>query len=584
MLKPYILSTALLLSGAASFFTQAQEPASISHAPQLVTDEVLRRADEYTGEWLMYTKNYAGQRFSPLNQINRDNVSRLAPKWAFSMGTRGSQQSTPLVHRGVMYVTSTQGRIFALRADTGDLLWEFDSQLPPDAMQFGLSDANRGAAIYKDKVIWSNMTSTIFCHEASTGKLMWQKTSDDYRLGYTKGMAPLIVRGKVITGMAGGEFGTRGYVEAHDADTGKQVWKSYTIPGPGEPGHETWPKNSDAWKHGGAQTWITGSYDPELNLIYWTTGNGGPWSGEARPGSNLHCASVLALDADTGKIRWYYQFVPNDDWDFDASVTPVLAEVEHDGRVTPVIAMALKSGFLYVLDRRDGRFLKGVKFSDTPEPPFWAKGLDPKTGRPIESPHARPNTESNGRTFVAPSVLGGANWWSMAFHPTRQWIVIVSNETGNERFWDKPMEYKPGTVFGPDLSQMGRSTRRTAERPGRVSAYDLRTMKKQWEAEPEPEVRWGGPLVTAGDLVFAGTMRGFLQALDATNGRTLYQFQTGSGIMAFPITYAVGGKQYIAIVSGKGGVADRSLNFFPDFFRDLKNHNTSGMVFGFALP
>jgi alcohol dehydrogenase (cytochrome c) len=561
---------------------QAETPAlAARHAPELITDEVLRQADEYPADWLMYAKNYSGHRFSPLNQIDRKSVGRLVPKWCFSLGTHGGQQCTPLVHRGIMYVTSTKGHINVIKADTGELLWEFDSKLPDDAIKYAEVDANRGAAIYKDKVIWHNIIGTIFCHDAKTGKVIWQVTPDYYRLGFSKTLAPLIVNGMVIVGVGGGEFGIRGFIEARDADTGKRLWKTYTIPAPGEPGHETWPQDSDIWEHGGAPTWVTGSYDPALNLIYWTTGNAGPWSSEQRPGDNLYCCSVLALDADTGKIRWHFQFVPNDDWDYDTNVTPILTEIEHDGKATPVAVMAVKTGFLYVLDRRDGRFLKAVKFSETPEPPFWAKGLDPTTGRPIESPYARPQKGAKDTIFVAPSVIGAANWWSTAFHLGRRWVIIVANETGIGRVWE-PIEYKPGEFFvGMELTDLAKVTRRTVDRPGRVCAYDLRTMKKQWEAEPELEVRWGGPLVTGGELVFSGTLRGFLQALDAETGKTLYQFQTGSGIMAHPITYAVDGRQYVAIVSGKGGVLE---NQFTEFFTHTKNLHSSGMVFAFGLP
>jgi len=586
------LSSAVLLVVLAGLFFSlsrralAEPPAAPPrHAPEMVTDEALKGADDYPADWLMYAKNYRGHRFSPLNQIDRKNVAKLVPRWCFSLGTRGGQQCTPLVHRGIMYATSTQGRINALKADTGELLWEFDSMLPEDATKYSAgTDVNRGAAIYKDRVIWHNTIGTIFCHDARTGKVIWQVTPDYYRLGFSKTFAPLIIKGMVVTGTAGGEFGIRGFVEARDADTGKRVWKTYTIPGPGEPGHETWPQDSDIWERGGAPTWVTGSYDPDLNLIYWTTGNAGPWSSEQRPGDNLYCCSVLALDADTGKIKWHFQFVPNDDWDFDSNVTPTLTEIEHEGKATPVIAMAVKTGFLYVLDRRDGRFLKAVKFCETPEPPFWAKGLDLSTGRPIESPYARPKKGSKDTVFVAPSVIGAANWWSTAFHPGRQWMVIVANETGNDRIWE-PTEYKPGELFiAAEVTEFAKAERRTADRPGRLCAYDLRTMKKQWEAEPELEVRWGGPLVTGGELVFSGTMRGFLQAFDAETGKTLWQFQTGSGIMAHTITYAVDGKQYVAVVSGKGGVADPALNLFPEFFKDMKNHHSSGMVFAFGLP
>lgn len=561
-----------------SFKAQAgTSSAPMRNAPQMVTDDVLRNADSYSADWLMWSKNYRGHRFSPLNQINRQNVKQLVPKWCFSLGTHGAQQCTPIVHNGVMYVTSAQGKIFAVDAETGEMKWEFDSKLPDDATKYG-PDANRGAAIYRDRIYWNNIICTLFCLDAKTGEVIWKVTPEYYRLGYSKTFAPLIVKGMVVTGIGGGEYGIRGYVEARDANTGKLKWKTYTIPAPGEPGHETWPKDSDIWQHGGAPTWITGSFDPDLNTIYWTTGNAGPWHGGDRPGDNLYTCSLLALDADTGKIKWHFQFVQHDDWDYDSNVTPVLTEL--DG--TPVVAMANKTGFLFVLDRRNGKFLKGVKVSETTKD-FWAKGLDAQ-GHPIVEEWARPKVGSKERVFVAPSALGTCNWWGAAFDPRRNWMILVANETGNNLVWD-PIPYVAGQEFigTTEKEPFAEATRRTAERPGRVCAYDLKTMKKVWEAQPELEVRWGGPLVTGGDLVFSGTMRGYLQAFDAENGKTLWQFQTGSGIMAHPITYAVDGKQYVAIVSGKGGVANpASLSL--DFFKYMKNHNSSGMVFAFRLP
>lgn len=468
------------------------------HAPEVVTDDDLVKADEYGGDWLMYAGNYRGQRYSPLGQIDRGNVAGLVPKWAFSLGALGAQECTPVVHRGVMYLTASDGSLQAVRADTGELLWRFDSELPDDVSTFTPTDVNRGATIYKDRVYWNNIIGTVYCHDAKTGEVIWQETPDYFRLGFSKTLAPLIVKGMVITGISGGEYGIRGFLEALDAETGERVWKTYTIPGPGEKGHETWPQNNDAWEHGGAPTWVTGVYDPDLSLIYWTTGNAGPWSSEQRPGDNLHTCSVIAFDADTGAMKWTYQLVPNDDWDYDANVTPVLTEIEHEGKQTPVIALAIKTGFLYVLDRRDGRFLKGVKFSDTPVPPFWATGLDPETGRPIESVHARPRKGMEDSVVVSPSATGTANWFSTAFHPPNQLMVIVANETTNHRFWT-PDEYVPGEFFiSGNLEEFEDKEfegmfRRVGEWPGRVCAYDLRTMTKKWEAQREPEIRWGGP-------------------------------------------------------------------------------------------
>ncbi len=576
-----VLAGSALLPGRSQAVGRAarRQPGPPASAPALVTDEVLRRADDYPADWLHYAKNYRGHRFSPLEQIDRASVGRLVPKWCFSLGTLGPQQCTPIVHRGVMYVTAPGGKVMAVKADSGELLWKFDAKLPEDAEKYGPLN-NRGAAVYQDRVIWIDVVGRIWAHEAATGKVVWQAPTDYFRLGYTKTLAPLVVKGKVVFGTSGGEYGIRGYVEARDAATGKRAWKTYTVPAPGEPGSETWPTGSDAWEHGGAPTWMTGSYDPDLDLIYWTTGNGGPWSAEERAGDNLYCCSVLALDADSGRLRWHYQFVPNDDWDYDCNGTPVLAEIEHEGKPTPVLALAVKNGYFYVLDRRNGRFLKHAQVAETLT---WAKGLESKTGRPIEAPGARPPKGSDERVFVAPSALGTVNWWGMAFHPRRNWMVLVANETGMMHCWD-PIPFVPGEPFiGDKGDEFLKGMRRATERPGRVCAWDLKSMKKQWEAEPELEVRWGGAVVTGGELVLAGTMRGFLQALDAETGRRLWQFQTGSGIMAHPVTYAVDGKQYVAVVSGRGGVANPAGGAW-EFFKHLKHDHSSGMVFAFGLP
>jgi len=395
-------------------------PPRAASAPEVITDDVLKNADAYAADWLMWTRNYRGHRFSPLAQVNRANVTQLAPKWGFSLGTHGAQQCTPIVHRGVMYVTSAQGKLNAIDAKTGELIWHFDSQLPEDATKYG-PDANRGVAVYKDRVYWNNIIGTLFCHDAKTGKVIWKVNPDYYRLGYSKTFAPLIVKGRIVTGIGGGEWGVRGYLEARDADTGKRVWKTYTIPAPGEPSSETWPKGSDIWEHGGGPTWITGSYDPELNSIFWTTGNAGPWSGEQRLGLNLYTCCALSLDADTGKIKWHYQFVRNDDWDFDVNQTPILTELDHSGQKTPVLAVANKAGYLWVLDRRNGKFLKATKFSETPSPPFWSTGLD-ANGQPIESPHARAKKKGD-RPFVAPSALGLSQLVEPGARPAPQLVV-----------------------------------------------------------------------------------------------------------------------------------------------------------------
>lgn len=317
-----------------------------------------------------------------------------------------------------------------------------------------------------------------------------------------------------------------------------------------------------------------------MNLIYWTTGNGAPWSSEQRPGDNLYSCSVLALDADTGKIRWHFQFVPSNDWDYDCNTVPILAELPHGGETVPVLVAAVKNGYFYVIDRRSGKFLKDAQFADLVT---WAKGLDPVTGRPIETGTARPKPGTKEKVTVAPSALGAANWWATAYDPGRKSLFIVANETIMDHTWE-PIDFVPGQPYiGVNHSEFSEGLRRSAPRPGRVAAWDLVTMKKKWEAERELEVRWGGPLATGGDLVFSGTLRGFLQALDSDTGRRLWQFQTGSGIMAHPVTYSVNGRQYVAIVSGKGGVANPA-GLSPDLIRHRINHHNSGMVFAFALP
>lgn len=507
------------------------------------------------------------QRYSPLAQVNARTVKDLVPVWSLSFGgeKQRGQEEQPLVFDGVMYVHASYNRMFAIDVKSGKELWKYEHRLPEGIMPC-CDVINRGAALYGNLVIMTTLDSQIVALNKDTGKVVWKEKIDEFTHGYSNSAAPLIVNGKVITGVSGSEFGVRGRVEARDARTGRMLWSRPTVEGNmgyryddkgnridnGISGttNATWP--GDLWKYGGAAPWNNVTYDPETNLIFVGTGNPGPWNSHMRPGDNLFSCSTLAIDPDTGKIKWHYQGTPHDGWDYDGVNELVSFDLKKDGKVIKAGGKADRNGFFYVLDRTDGKLLNAFPFVRDIS---WAKGIDLKTGRPIYNDDRRPGNPSDSAdgkkgkaVFVTPSFLGGKNQMPMAYSPQSGMFYVPANEWGME-IWNEPVVYKRGAAYlgaGFTIKPLH------DDYIGAMRAIDPVNGKIVWEDKNGAPL-WGGVLATGGGLVFYGTPEGFLKAVDAKTGQELWKFQTGSGIVAPPITYEQDGEQYVTVVSGWGG-------------------------------
>ena len=514
----------------------------------------------------MYGRDYRNQRFSPLNQITPDNVKDLRPVWAFSTGgALAGLEATPLMRDGVLYFSTDYSRVFALDARTGTALWFFEPEYEEglEAM-LCCGPVNRGVALKDDLVFVNTLDARLYALDRKNGSVVWEQTIDDWKQAVTATGAPLVVGDNVIVGIAGAEYGVRGYLKAYDAATGELQWQTYTIPGPGEPGNETWP--GDTWMRGGATTWQTGAYDAETDTLFWGTGNPGPWNSDLRKGDNLWSSSLLALDPDTGAIKWGYQYTPNDAWDYDGNNAPILIDVEIDGRAVKAAVQSNRNGFFYVLDRTSGEFIYAVP---TIEGINWTTGLDPKDGRPQVNEAMRPI--SGGKTIepIVPGLEGGTNWFPMAYNPDLGYVFFATNHWAMAMTASKPedVEYTPGEPYMGVNYQMYR----LEDDIGYVKAFDVANKEFLWET-PSPLPLFSGLLATKSGLVFTGDQLGHALALDARTGETLWRFQTGSAINASPITYELDGTQYVAILSGLGG--DPSF-----YFKGPKG----GMLWVFAL-
>lgn len=532
-----------LLAGIAATLMHGIGPAG---AAEVVTDEELRGAPANAAEWLIYGRTYDNQRFSPLAQITPENVAGLRPVWAFSLGNVDGVEATPLVDNGVMYVSGPHATVFALDARTGRRLWQYKPEEPEGlGTVLCCGPVNRGVALWGDMVYVMTLDARLVALNRDTGAVVWEKTFGDWQQGYAATGAPYVVKDRIIVGVAGGEYGIRGYLQAYDAKSGELAWTTYTVPAPGEPGSETW--SGDAWKTGGAPTWQSGAYDPELNLIYWGTGNPGPWVAELRPGDNLYTCALVALDADTGKIKWYYQYTPNDGWDYDGNNAPILADVTVDGKPVKAALQSNRNGFFYVLDRTNGKFLFAVP---TVEGINWTTGLDPQTGRPAVNEAMKPKADQKTVTPIVPGLEGGTNWFPMAYNPDLGYAFVPINQWAMSLTSHKKEDiaYKPGQVFmGMDYKM-----HTEGDTVGHLKAFDVANRKWVWDI-PSPLPLFAGVLATKTGLVFTGDQLGFVSATDAKSGKVLWRFQTGSAINASPITYEIDGRQYVAIPSGLGG-------------------------------
>ena len=560
-----------------------------------VTDQDIMNDHMTTGDVVTNGMGLQAQRYSPLDMINTETVQDMRPVWAFSFGgeKQRGQESQPMVKDGVMYVTASYSRVFAIDVATGTELWQYEARLP-DGIMPCCDVINRGVALYDDLVIFGTLDAKLVALDAKTGKVVWKKTVEDYQAGYSITAAPLIVNGKVITGVSGGEFGIVGKVEAYDAKTGDLVWTRPTVEGHmgyiwengekkengisgGEAG-KTWP--GDLWKSGGAATWLGGTYDPETNLMFFGTGNPAPWNSHLRPGDNLFSSSRLAINPDNGKIVWHFQTTPHDGWDYDGVNELVSFDLNQDGTTVKAAATADRNGFMYVLNRENGDFIRGFPFVDKIT---WAKGLDPETGRPIYDDANRPGNPAEsadgkkGETIVAaPSFLGGKNWMPIGYSPDTELFYVPSNEWEMD-IWNEPTAYKKGAAYlgaGFTIKPL------KDEYIGVLRAMDPKTGKEVWRYENFAPL-WGGVLTTAGNLVFTGTPEGFLKGFDAKTGEEKYSFNTGSGIVGSPITWEQDGEQYLTVVSGWGGAVPL---WGGEVAKRVAHLNQGGTVWTFKLP
>jgi len=522
--------------------------ATSSLRAQVTADRLVHASDE-PQNWLTYSGSYASQRYSLLHQVDPANVKNLEMKWVFQVQSLQKLESTPLVVDGIMYVTQSPNDVIALDAKSGHVFWTYHFNVSPAARPC-CGVVNRGLAILGDTLFMATVDSHLVAIDAKNGHALWNVTVADANAGYAMTLAPLVVKDKVLVGVAGGEFGIRGFISAYDAHTGAEAWRFHTIPGPGEPGHETW-KGED-WLHGGAPAWITGSYDPDLNLVYWGTGNPGPdFNISKRPGDNLYSDSVLALDPDTGKLKWYFQFTPNDPYDFDSVQVPVLVDTDWNGSPRKLILWGNRNGFFYVLDRTNGKFLFGRPFVKV----NWARGLD-DYGRPILTPQP-------AGTPTFPGQQGGTNWYAPSYSPRTGLMYLSAWEDYSTIFVSVDAEYKEGQHYTagantgpipggdtPGGQQRGPINNYTeAAGHGAVIALDPHTGEKKWTF-PMHDVTTSGILTTAGDLLFTGGREGYFQALNARTGELLWKANLGGDIIAGPITYEVDGKQYISVAAG----------------------------------
>ncbi|EKV28656.1 Quino(hemo)protein alcohol dehydrogenase, PQQ-dependent [Caenispirillum salinarum AK4] len=554
-----------------------------------VTDEDILNDQQTTDDVVSYGLGPQGQRYSPLDKINRDTIGQLTPIWAFSFGgeKQRGQESQPLIKDGVMYVTGSYSRLYAIDTKTGEELWEYEARLP-DGIMPCCDVVNRGAALYGDKVYFATLDAKLVALDAKTGKTVWRKTMGDYKAGYSATAAPMIVNGKIITGVSGGEFGVVGKVEARDTETGELVWSRPVIEGHmgtlnGEESTMTGTLNAswegDMWKWGGGATWNGGTYDPETNLIYYGTGNPAPWNSHLRPGDNLYSSSTLALDPDTGEIKWHLQTTPHDGWDFDGVNEFVAFDMEKDGEVIKAGAKADRNGFFFVADRETGKPLSVTPFVTKIT---WAEGWDLETNKPIVIPEGRPGNpaEADGTkgksVYSCPSFLGGKNWMPMGYSPKSKLFYVPANEWCMD-IWNEPVTYKKGAAYlgaGFTIKPL------YEDYIGALRAIDPTTGEIKWEYK-NPAPVWGGVLSTAGDLVFFGTPEGFIKAFDAESGEELWKFQTGSGVVSSPVTWEEDGEQYMAVVSGWGGAVPL---WGGEVAKSVKYLNQGGMVWVFKLP
>lgn len=534
------LKTILIIFPASVFVSSAsaqEEVLStvITPAFQPVTWERLKNTEAEPQNWLTYSGSMSSQRYSQLASINSQNIDFLELKWSYQIPEIDRAETVPLVVDGIMFITEAPSNLTAVDAQTGRVYWRYEHDLPED-LRICCGRNNRGVAILGETLYMSTLDAHLVAIDARTGNLLWNKEVADHQAGYSKTAAPLIVKDLVVTGIAGGEFGIRGFIDAYNSKNGDLVWRTFAIPGEGEPGNETW--SGDSWKTGGASTWLTGSYDPDLNLIYWGTGNPGPdWNGDVRLGDNLYSDSALALDADSGEINWHFQFTPHDVHDYDSIQIPILADIEISGTQQPVMMWANRNGFYYTINRKTGKFILGKPFATQ----TWAESLD-ADGSPIRVPGMAPTYEG---IMVSPPIVGATNWYSPAFSE-QTGLFYVTAFDGEQEFFKRDEEYEEGERF---TGGGGRYTQPMDAFHSAIRAIDPTTAEIAWEFPIMPRSS-AGISTTAGGLLLTGSADGYFFALNAFTGKELWHISLGGRVHAAPMTFAVDEKQYITIAAG----------------------------------
>jgi alcohol dehydrogenase (cytochrome c) len=588
MSRKAVFTAAVGLAAVVALSAQAPAPAPAPAVPvvePLPMPEILKR---YTpipaarllnppdGDWPMIRRTYDGWGYSPLTEITPDNVKHLRPAWVFSTSMENGHEAPPIVVNGVMFVSTPGNQVLAIDAKTGSLLWRYRRALPTPVIL--LHPTSRGVAVYDDKVYFAAGEGVLVALDARTGTEVWATTVADNDSGYYMSLAPLVADGKVMIGTSGGELGIRGYVAAYDAQTGKELWKTYMVPAPGEPGSDTWPKG-DEWKTGGGSVWVTANYDPATKLSYWGTGNGGPWIGDRRPGDNLYIASTVALDVATGQIKGHMQYDPNESWDWDEVSPPILIDFQRGGRTVKGLVNAARSGILYFLERTSGpiRFVEATPFVRNDV----YRGFDPKTGRPDVDPEKKPGT--NRLAAFCPSWAGGKNWPPAAFNPKTRLLYIPANENLCSTMIGREVEYVKGRSYTGTTTVLYPYP--GAKHFGEVQAWNVDTGKRVWTHTFAKSANWGPMLTTGGGLVFSGgTNDRMFRAYDAKNGKVLWEMPTNSGIIGVPTSFAVDGRQYVAVQSGFGldsrSMQGRLNRLFPGEYPEVPE---GGAVWVFAL-
>jgi alcohol dehydrogenase (cytochrome c) len=564
-----------------------------SAADEITLDRLLN-ADREQGNWIHHHKNYAGHRYSPLSEINRDTVKNLKVAWTLHLGgiepggiwPHGGLEGTPIAENGMLYVTDGWGSVYKIdaRGGKGQLVWKMD---PKTDREWSGAIAccgvdNRGVALWGNLVISHTLDGRLIATKKDSGEVAWERKVADPDKGEVITGAPLIVKNMAITGVAGAEYGIRGWLAATDLTNQKEVWRTFTIPAKGEPGSETWKDEHNAAATGGGSTWVTGTYDPDTNTIVWGIGNPGPdWDSAYRPGDNLYTDSSLALDADTGKIKWHYQHTPNDPYDYDSVSENLLVDVTRNGQQFKLAITADRNGFAYAVDRTNGKFIWGIPFV---KKVTWTKGLDPETGRPLEydpslavqkyNPAVTPSRE-NKETDICPGNMGGKNWPPTAYNPNlRVWYIPVIESCNRI----KVEEMIPGKSFKPREFFTGGGPSQPERITGSVTAIDVVSGKIVGKHETQyPQL---GGLMATGDLVLGGSPDGEMYALDAKTLQKLWSFHTGGGLNAPPVTFMADGKQYVAVLVGLGGAWPK---WFVDSTPELKKIQPGSMLYVFGL-